>query len=190
MRNKNFKLFISACSILFSCCAAADQPRSSELSIWSENDDVYVLHSHLVHAWTTEKSMLKIVRKENGDILFESKTTPFTEIVPVEDGKYFAGLSDLQAGTLPHGYNFALFDIKGGFISRVYVSGESGYCEKVIQSVSQYIRWFSRNPKITLEKTDGKIAKIIVSPIYSNSKPCKIPIGDHLVGWRSKNISR
>ncbi len=183
----NRKFIISILGMLISVFSQADQPRGSNLHIWSENDDVYVLHSHVTRAWTVENSDLRIIRKDDGKVIFNAKTTPFTKIVPVEGGAYFAGLSDLQAGSMPHGYNFALFDSMGNFISRVYVSRESGYCEKVRQSVSQSIGWFSRNPKIKLDRENGEITNIVVSPYYADSKPCYLPVGDHLIKLRSES---
>lgn len=160
----------------------ADQPRTSNVSIWAESDDVYVLHSHSVHAWSIDKSELKIISKKSGSEIFKAEITPFTALVAVEGGKYFAGLSDLQAGSLPHGYNFALFNPSGEFISRVYVSRDTEYCEKVRQSVSQYLGWFSKPPSISIESTgNGTITSITVQPLYHDTKPCKLPIGDHLV---------
>ncbi|MEX2962199.1 hypothetical protein [Microbulbifer sp. TYP-18] len=160
----------------------ADEPRSSNMNIWTENDDVYVLHTHSVTAWTIRKSELKVIDKKNGSEIFRAETTPFTKLVPVDGGKYFAGFSDLQAGSLPHGYNFALFTPDGEFISRVYVSKKTGHCDKVSQSVSQYLRWFSKSPNIKLAKDEnGSIKSIIVSPLYYESSPCKLPIGDQLV---------
>ena len=160
----------------------ADQPRTSNMSIWTESDDVYVLHTHSVHAWTIHKSELRIISKKDGSEIFKAETTPFTAIVSVEGGKYFAGLSDLQAGSLPHGYNFALFKPNGEFISRVHVSKDTEHCEKVRQSVSQYLGWFSKPPSISIESSgNGTITSITVQPLYHDSKACKLPIGDHLV---------
>ncbi|SMF48843.1 hypothetical protein SAMN02745866_03195 [Alteromonadaceae bacterium Bs31] len=156
------------------------------MQIWAENEDVYVLHSHKAVAWTVEKSEIKIFTKNAGKEVFVTETTPFTKLVPVEDGKYFAGLSDLQAGSLPHGYNFALFTPEGRFIAKVFVSRETGYCEKVRQSVSQYLGWFSSKPRIELVRSEGKITKIVVQPYYHDSKPCELPVGEHLVHFENE----
>ena len=168
-------------ALIFPNSLLADQPRSSNLSIWAENNNVLVLHEHKVRAWTISQSSIRIINKGDGSEVFQSETTPFTVLVPVEGGKYFAGLSDLQAGSLPHGYNFALFKPDGEFVSRVYVSKDTDYCEKVRQSVSQYLGWFSRVPDIHLERSqDGQISSIIVQAIYHDAAPCNLPIGDHL----------
>ena len=167
-------LFISMSSL-------ADQPRFSRMNIWTENENVYVLHTHKAIAWTLKKSETRIVSKETGKVVFKANTSPFTIIIPVENGKYFAGLSDLQAGSLLHGYNFALFTPSGEFISKVYVSRETGYCEKVKQSVSQYLYWFSRMPDVKLEREHGKISKIVIESPFHDTKPCELPIGEHLV---------
>ena len=71
--------------------------------------------------------------------------------------------------------------IEGEFISRVFVSRETGYCEKVRQTVSQYLGWFSRTPRMELVRSDGEISKVVVQPYYHGSKPCELPAGEHLV---------
>ena len=161
--------------------SSADQPRSSSLQIWAENDDVYVLHSHDLHAWEVNLSEVRIIRKVDGEEVFRSETAPFTKLVPVKGGKYFAGLSDLQAGTMPAGYNFALFTPEGQFLSKVYVSRETAYCERVQQSVSQNLNWFSRNPEVTLKWIDEDLESILVKPYYWGDEDCELPLGEHLI---------
>ena len=104
-----------------------------------------------------------------------------TQAVPVENGKYFAGLSDLFAGSIHHGYNFVLFTNTGEFISKAFVHRESGHCEKVSQSASQTLRWYSSFPEISLKRIDGQISQINVTPFYHNAKPCELSIGEHLI---------
>ena len=183
---KNLFLNFSFALLAFPLWSWGDQPRSSELQIWAESEDVYVLHTHKAVAWTVERSELKIVTKGEGKEVFVTETTPFTKLVSVEGGKYFAGLSDLQAGSLPHGYNFALFTPEGRFVSKVFVSRETGYCEKVRQSVSQYLGWFSRKPRIELVRSEGEISKIIVQSYYGDSKACELPVGEHLVHFENE----
>ncbi|WP_053981346.1 hypothetical protein [Marinagarivorans algicola] len=178
---KNLVIYLNIIALLFALPLWADQPRSSDLHIWAENDNVYVLHSHKAIAWTVETSEIKIVTKATGEEVFSADTTPFTKLVSVENGRYFAGLSDLQAGSLSHGYNFALFTPDGEFLSKVFVSRDAGYCEKVRQSVSQYLGWFAREPRIKLVRSEGKVSKIIVQPYYHDSKPCELPIGVHII---------
>jgi len=168
--------------VVVSSSSLGDQPRQSTRQIWVENENVYVLHKHDVKAWTVNESEIRIINKETGEVVFSAGTTPFTMLVAVEGGKFFAGLSDLQAGSMPYGYNFALFTPEGKFISKVYVSQQSGYCEKVLQTVSQSVEWFRiTGPEINLERIDGEISGIVVSPYYYGTKPCELPVGEHLL---------
>ena len=167
--------------ILFASYVRADEPAVSNKNIWAENQDIYVLHSHSVGG-SVDYSFIKLVSKQTGHVVKQFETTPFMELISIEGGKYFVGLSDLLADSQQHGYNFALINSNGEFISRVFVSARSGHCEKVSQSVSQYVSWYSPNIIVSLVKKGDAVTSIKVNPYTYNDKrkPCVLPVGDHL----------
>lgn len=164
--------------------ANADQPSQSNLQIWAETDSLLVLHKHRASASHVAESFVRVIEKQSGYVLSEFDTTPFTEIVPIADGKYFAGLSYFQASSYPHGYNFAVFAPDGRFLIKAFVLHGTDYCEKVSQSVSQYVYWFDRyNPHVEAKLNGSEIIEVLVGD-GRFEKPCKFVPGDF-----SKKIS-
>ncbi len=99
-------LYVALFVFALTANASADQPSQSNLNIWTETDDLLVLHRHEARAWDVAESFVRVVDKQSGYVVSEFETTPFTAIVPIADGMYFAGLSYFQASSYPHGYNF------------------------------------------------------------------------------------
>lgn len=168
--------------VLLPLSVLSDRPSNSHLKIWTESDSLFVLHKHRARAGDVFESITRIIDKQTGYILTEIETTPFTALLPVEDGQYFAGLSYFQASSYPHGYNFALFSAQGKFIVKAFVLSGSGHCKKPNQSVSQYVHWYNENdPNVRLRREGNEIIEILVDSYYANDEPCRFVPGDHSV---------
>lgn len=168
--------------VLLPLSVLSDRPSNSHLRIWTESDSLFVLHKHRARAWDVSESITRIIDKQTGRVLKEFETTPFTALLSVEDGQYFAGLSYFQASSYPHGYNFALFSAQGEFIVKAFVLSESGHCKEPRQSVSQYVFWYDENdPNVRLRREDNEIVEILVDSYYANDEPCRFVPGDHSV---------
>ena len=172
------KLIVAVFMLAVTADANADQPSRSDLKIWAETDSLLVLHKHKARAWEVAESLVRIVEKQSGYVVSEFETTPFTTIVPIADGKYFAGLSYFQASSYAHGYNFAVFRPDGTFMIKAFVRHDTDYCEKVGQSVSQYVYWFDMYDPHVEAKLDGsEIVEVLVGD-GQFEKPCKFLPGD------------
>ena len=159
--------------------ANADQPSRSDRKIWAETDSLLVLHKHRALASQVAESFVRVIEKESGYVVSEFETTPFTAIVPIADGKYFAGLSYFQASSYPHGYNFAVFAPDGRFLIKAFVLHGTDYCQKVSQSVSQYVYWFNEDdPHVEAKLNGSEIVEVLVGD-GRFEKPCKFVTGDY-----------
>ena len=173
------RFFVALIVFAVATSASADQPSHSNLSIWAESDEYIVLHQHKARAWEVTKSIVRVVDKQSGNVVSEFETTPFTSLIPIADGKYFAGLSYFQASSYPHGYNFAVFTADGSFLVKAFVLHDSGHCENANQSVSQYVHWFdSYDPHITVKYDRNEIVEILVGDGHFE-EPCKFAPGDY-----------
>ncbi len=173
------KLVVALFVLAFATYAKADQPSYSDLKIWAETDRLLVLHKHKASASQVAESFVRVVEKNSGYVVSEFETTPFTVIVPIADGRYFAGLSYFQASSYPHGYNFGVFAPDGTFLIKAFVLYGTDYCEKVSQSVSQYVYWFDRDNLHVEAKLNGnEIIEVLVGD-GRFEKPCRFVPGDY-----------
>ena len=173
------KLIVTLFVLTLTANADADQPSRSDLKIWAETDSLLVLHKHKARAWEVAESYVRVIDKQSGYVISEFDTTPFTTIVPIADGKYFAGLSYFQASSYPHGYNFAVFEPDGTFLIKAFVLHDTDYCEKVSQSVSQYVYWFDRyDPHVEAKLAGSQVVEVLVGDGHFE-KPCKFLPGDY-----------
>ena len=184
MRNLTFgkvasnRLLVALTVIALTGTAVADQPSHSALSIWAESDDLIALHKHKASSGEIRESFVRILEKNTGYVVSEFETTPFTALVSIADGRYFAGLSNFNSISRPHGYNFAVFAADGTFLIKAFVLRGSGHCERVSQSVSQYVRWFNGpEPHITVNFYGTEVTEVLVGD-GKNAEPCKFLPGD------------
>lgn len=155
--------------LLFSSPLFADQPSYSKKEIREENEDIILLHSHEVRAWDVKHSYVQIINKANGKRLKQIDTTPFKKIIAIKGTDYFIGLSDLLAGSMKHGYNFAIIDSRGNLLTTAFINKDSGHCKKVRQSVSQYIGWYSPNTDVKLVKDKERLMSLKLTLILTQT---------------------
>lgn len=173
------RTLLAALLTLLSASAAADQFRHSTMSVWTESETHRVLHHHDTQR---KHSELRIVRKHDGQELFRGESAPFTLLVPVQDGRYFAALSNHALHAFDYGYNFALFTPQGEQLSRAYVSTSTGYCGRVRSTVSMYVYWFTQTPDVRVVEVDGKPDHVLVG------RRCRFPMGDFRETTQSYNL--
>jgi hypothetical protein len=164
------RIILALAGLIFCMQALADQYRPSIQAIWTMSDTHLVLHEHDTSRRHTE---LRIVDRSTGKETYRGDSTTFTLLVPVDGGKYFAGLSDRMLQSLDYGYNFALFTPEGEYLSRAYVTTATGYCGRVRESVSMTVMWFEPAPEISLIYEDEVAVAVKVG------RRCSIPLGDH-----------
>lgn len=174
--------------LLLATNANADQPRSSDLKVWEENDQIILLHTHSVRAWSIAHSEMRLLNKTDGKLISQFDSAPITQLFAIPESNLFVGISDLLAAAQKHGYNFILFDDAGRILSKVMIQPGSPYCKKVYASVSQSVEWFdSAYPNPTLMKEDGVVLGVRINGISFDDSVnyCELPLGDFSDKWRS-----
>jgi hypothetical protein len=157
---------------------AAYADRSLRLStahLVAESSTVIVMHDHDVKQGREPgaadgkialdyNSTLRIVRKSDDAEIFERAVMPLTTLTSVDDGRYFAGLSNLQ--TLSFRYNFLLIRADGQIVTTALITPTSGHCRSVSATVTNFIRWFDEKaPAVRLSFAGDQLdAVIVVNP--------------------------
>lgn len=170
-RRKTMGTFVALAALVLSSQALADQYRPAAQSIWTMSETHLVLHEHDT---ARQHAELRIIERETGKETYRGESSTFTMLVPVEEGKYFAGLSNHKLHSRDYGYNFALFTPDGRILSRVNVTPESGYCpDKYTQGDFYY--WYSNIPEITFLPDAEQPTHIIVKSPNSRAEACELP---------------
>ena len=152
----------------------------SKVSVSAENTNVVVTHEHSMRRkdnGTGDVGDGKITLAVESTLRFVSKTSegadrefevgPLTALVNIDDGPYFAGLSNLK--TLSHRYNFVLFDQHGTVLATALITADSGHCGRVSQSTTNRIGWYDeQHPEIRLVFGDdaAEVRKVVVANPY------------------------
>lgn len=171
--------FVALAALVLSSQALADQYRPAAQSIWTMSETHLVLHEHDT---ARQHAELRIIERETGKETYRGESSTFTMLVPVEEGKYFAGLSNHKLHSRDYGYNFALFTPDGEILSRAYITTVTGYCGRVRESVSMGVYWFTDPPDISLIVEEGMPVAVKVG------RRCRIPFGDHKETFESYAI--
>lgn len=106
-------------------------------------------------------STLRIVRKRDQVEIFRKDVMPFTALTSVDGGRYFAGLSSLR--TLSSEYNFMLISESGRIVTTARITPNSGHCQSVQWTTTNYIGWFDEKaPDVRLSFAGGEVDTVIV----------------------------
>jgi len=162
---------------------AAYADRSLRLStahLVAESSTVIVMHDHDVKQVEKPRadagsgivldynSTLRIVRKSDNAEVFERAVMPLTALTSVDNGRYFAGLSNLQ--TLSFEYNFLLISASGQIVTTALITPTSGHCRSVSATTSNFIRWFDEEaPKVHLSFAGDQVDTVTVVNPYERA---------------------
>jgi hypothetical protein len=163
---------------------AAHADRSLRLStahLVAESSTVIVMHDHDVkqvkgpgtdagrRIALEHNSTLRIVRKSDNAEIFRQAVMPLTALTSVDDGRYFAGLSNLQ--TLSFQYNFLLVSAAGQIVTAALITPTSGHCRAVSATTTNFLRWFDETaPTVQLSFTGDQVAEVtVVNPYDRNA---------------------
>jgi len=167
-------------AVLAVSMAQADQTiRMSTRHLVAESATVIVTHDHDVKPvdkpgaasdeYTLElNSTLRIVRKRDNAEIFKQAVMPLTALTSVDGGRYFAGLSSLQA--LSFAYNFLLISANGEIVTTALITPTSGHCRSVRWSTTNVIAWFDENvPDVQLSFVGDRVDTVTVGNPYDTS---------------------
>lgn len=154
--------------------------RMSTKHLVAESSAVIVTHDHDVkHIKTPESlergefvlelnSTLRIVRKSDDVEIFNQPVMPLTALTSVDGGRYFAGLSSLQA--LSFDYNFILISASGQIVTTSLITPTSRHCKSLGSTTSNYILWFDEStPDVQLSFAHDRIEAVTVSNPYDRT---------------------
>lgn len=161
--------------------ASADRSlRLSTAHLVAESSTVVVTHDHDIEPVDESsdvggrgirlsyRSTLQIVRKSDNAELFKQPVMPLTALTSVNDGRYFAGLSNLR--TLSHKYNFLLITADGQIVTTALITPTSGHCQSVSWTSTNYIGWFDEKaPDVQLAFVGGRVDTVIVRNPYDRA---------------------
>jgi hypothetical protein len=156
--------------------ASADRSlRLSTAHLVAESSSVRVTHDHDVQQVKESgvpvdgairlnlNSTLRIVRKSDNAEIFNQAVPPLTALTSVNDGRYFAGLSNLQ--TLSAQYNFLLISADGKIVTTALITPSSGHCRSVSLTTTNFIRWFNEKaPDVRLSRVGRQVFVTIANP--------------------------
>lgn len=162
---------------------AAQADRSLQLStarLVAESPTVVVMHDHDVKevkepdAGAESKivlaynSTLRIVRKSDNAEILQQAVMPLATLTSVADGRYFAGLSNLQ--TLSSQYNFLLISASGQIVTTALVTPTSSHCRSVSATTTNFIRWFDEHaPTVQLSFAGDQVDAVTVVNPYDRA---------------------
>ena len=113
-------------------------------------------------------STLRIVRKSDDAEIFKQAVMPLTTLTSVDNGRYFAGLSNLQ--TLSSQYNFLLISAGGQIVTTALISPTSGHCRSVSAKKTNLIRWFDEKaPTVQLSFAGDQVDAVTVVNPYDRA---------------------
>lgn len=113
-------------------------------------------------------STLRIVRKSDNTEIFRQTVMPLTALTSVDEGRYFAGLSNLQA--LSFQYNFLLISADGQIVTTALITPTSGHCRSVSATTTNFIRWFDdKAPKVQLSFAGDQVDTVTVANPYESA---------------------
>jgi hypothetical protein len=111
------------------------------------------------------RSSLRIVRKSDSAEISKLPVMPLTALTSVDDGRYFAGLSSLQA--LSFKYNFILISADGRIVTTALITPTSGHCRSVSSTTTNFIRWFDgKAPRVQLSFVGDQVDTVTVRNPY------------------------
>lgn len=123
------------------------------------------------------KSTLEVREKSSGALVTEQRVMPMTALIHIGHG-YAVALSDLKA--LAPEYNFMLLDPAGGILMTALVTGKSGHCKSISETVTNFRRWFNRNdPRAVGVFQDDILQEVLVENPYGPEPPtwCRFKVG-------------
>lgn len=161
--------------------ASADRSlRFSTAHLVAENSTVIVTHDHDVQQVKEPgavagseirlnlNSTLRIVRKSDNAAILKLAVMPLTALTSVDNGRYFAGLSNLR--TLSFRYNFLLMSADGQIVTTALITPTSGHCGSVSSTTTNFIGWFDEKvPDVHLSFAGGQVAKATVVNPYDTA---------------------
>ena len=176
-------LQLGCLGLVLTFAAAAYADRSLRLStehLVADSSSVIVTHNHDVKQIKKPdavagseivldlNSTLRIVRKSDNTEIFKQDVMPLTALTSVDDGRYFAGLSSLQA--LSPQYNFLLISADGQIVTTALITPTSGHCRSVSWSTTNFIGWFDeKSPDVQLSFTDDQVSTVTVLNPYDQA---------------------
>jgi len=113
-------------------------------------------------------STLRILRKSDNAEIFKQAVMPLTALTSVDDGRYFAGLSNLQ--TLSFQYNFLLISAGGQIVTTALITPTSGHCRSVSATTTNSLHWFDESaPAVHLSFAGDLVAAVTVVNPYDRA---------------------
>lgn len=113
-------------------------------------------------------STLRIVRKRDNVEIFKQAVMPLTALTSVDEGRYFAGLSNLQV--LSSQYNFLLISASGRIVTTALITATSGHCRSVSSTTTNFIRWFDEEaPDVRLSFAGDRVDSVTVLNPYDKA---------------------
>lgn len=155
--------------LLASTAAAQD----SRISIWAEDDAVYVFHRHLTTEAGIDYSEVQIIDKRNGAEIARMQISPLTRLVSVGQG-LFAGQSWVNPAESRQEYNYVLLSSQGHIVSQALVMPGSGHCSNLGAYQAQG-DWYDERAPLELIVVKGKVLGVATSGNTWQSK-CFFPI--------------
>jgi hypothetical protein len=158
----------------------------------AESSTVMVTHDHDVKQIKTPaalgegkivldlNSTLRIVRKRDNVEIFKQAVMPLTALTSVDEGRYFAGLSSLQA--ISSQYNFLLISASGQIVTTALITANSGNCGSVRSTTTNFIGWFDEAaPDVRLSFAGDRVDSVTVLNPYDRAADgsagrCVIPV--------------
>ena len=171
---------------LAACPASSDADSRLYLSaedLRVETDSLIVRHTHTTRLVTLPsgesgvelKSILELHNKVSGEVV-SREVMPMTALTSIGRG-YVVALSDLKA--FAPEYNFLLLDPQGRTLLTLLVTGKSGHCRSVKETVTNFRKWFDRNdPKVTAVFQHGELEEVLVENPHDREQPsvCRIRV--------------